>query len=176
MHACKAWSGTWEARLASLVSEDRPYKPMVKWGGGKRESEGAVVVRIGVHQNAPGAKGPRFDRASRGRKRKVMSGRSIRSNHPAGYRPGVAVASQMVPGAPRGGNARETQGELSVAAKCPLRRRPGAIWFRRDDSPRTACSAAYAGGRVAAPGRSSVSRVRENRTHGLKGESGNGLA
>ncbi len=36
---------------------------MVKSGGAQRESEGAVVVVIGVQQNAPGAKGPRFDRA-----------------------------------------------------------------------------------------------------------------
>jgi hypothetical protein len=38
---------------------------------------------------------------------------------------------------------------------------------------RAACSRRFLVGRVAAPGRSSVSRVRENRTHGLKGESGN---
>jgi hypothetical protein len=37
---------------------------MVKSGGAQRESEGAVVVQIGVQNNAPGAKGPRFGRAS----------------------------------------------------------------------------------------------------------------
>jgi len=41
----------------------------VKSGGGQRESEGAVVVRIGAQQNAPGAKGPRFDRACKEGKR-----------------------------------------------------------------------------------------------------------
>jgi hypothetical protein len=56
--------GTRETRLGSLVSKDRPYKPMVKSGGAQRESEGAVVVQIGVQNNAPGAKGPRFGRAS----------------------------------------------------------------------------------------------------------------
>ena len=59
---CTGWVGTGEARLSSLVSEDRSYKPMVKSGGGQRESEGAVVVVIGVQPNASGAKGPRFDR------------------------------------------------------------------------------------------------------------------
>ena len=40
--------GTRETRLPGLVSEDRPYKPMVKAGGGQRESDGVVVVMIGV--------------------------------------------------------------------------------------------------------------------------------
>src|SRR5438045_46121 len=38
--------GTREARLCSLVSKDRPYKPVAKSGGAQRESEGAVVVVI----------------------------------------------------------------------------------------------------------------------------------
>ena len=61
--------GTRETRLSSLVSEDRSYKPMVKSSGAQRESEGAVVVQIGVQNNAPGAKGPRFDRGCGGGKR-----------------------------------------------------------------------------------------------------------
>ena len=67
----RAWSdrGTGEARLASLVSEDRSYKPMAKGSGGQRESEGVVVVRIGVQNNAPGAKDPCFDRVRGGGKR-----------------------------------------------------------------------------------------------------------
>jgi hypothetical protein len=64
LHARKVGAGTWETRLPSLVSKDRPHKPSVKGDGGQRESEGAVVVPIGVQNNAPGAKGPRFDRAS----------------------------------------------------------------------------------------------------------------
>ena len=67
----KAWSGTWETRLASLVSKDRPYKPKAKGDGGKRESEGVVVAQIGAQNNAPGAKDPRFDRASREGKRQA---------------------------------------------------------------------------------------------------------
>src|SRR5438445_689120 len=61
--------GTRETRLSSLVSEDRSYKPMVKSGGGQRESEGAVVVMIGVQHNAPGAKGPDFGHGWAGGKR-----------------------------------------------------------------------------------------------------------
>jgi hypothetical protein len=49
--------------------KDRPYKPSAKRDGGQRESEGVVVVPIGVHNNAPGAKGPRFDHACCGGKR-----------------------------------------------------------------------------------------------------------
>jgi hypothetical protein len=56
--------GTRETRLPSLVSKDRSYKPCVKSSGGQRESEGVVVVQIGVQSNAPGAKDPCFDRAS----------------------------------------------------------------------------------------------------------------
>jgi hypothetical protein len=70
LHARKVDVGTWEARLSSPTSgEDRPYKPKAKGDGGQRESEGVVVAQIGVQNNAPGAKGPRFDRAGRGGKR-----------------------------------------------------------------------------------------------------------
>ena len=61
--------GTRETRLASVVSEDRLYKPKAKVSGGQRESEGVVVAGIGVQNNAPGAKDPCFDRACRGGKR-----------------------------------------------------------------------------------------------------------
>ena len=53
---------TGETRLASLVSKDRSCEPMAKAGGGQRESEGVVVVQVGVQNNAPGAKGACFDR------------------------------------------------------------------------------------------------------------------
>ena len=61
--------GTGEARLRSLVSKDRLHKPMAKASGAQRESEGVVVVRIGVQNNAPGAKDPCFDHACGGGKR-----------------------------------------------------------------------------------------------------------
>ena len=69
MHARRVCRGTREARLRGLVSEDRPYKPMVKSGGGQRESEGVVVVGIGEKLKAPGAKGPCFGRGCGGGKR-----------------------------------------------------------------------------------------------------------
>ena len=62
-------SGTREARLPSLVSKDRSYKPMVKSSGGQRESDGVVVVMIGVKLKAPGAKDPGFGRGCVGGKR-----------------------------------------------------------------------------------------------------------
>ena len=61
--------GTRETRLSSLVSKDRWYKPSAKSSGGQRESEGVVVVMIGVQNNALGAKGPCFDHAGSGGKR-----------------------------------------------------------------------------------------------------------
>jgi len=61
--------GTRETRLPGLVNKDRSYKPMAKSSGGQRESEGVVVVMIGVQNNAPGAKGPCFDHAGSGGKR-----------------------------------------------------------------------------------------------------------
>jgi hypothetical protein len=165
--------GTWETRLASLVSKDRPYKPKAKGDGGKRESEGVVVVPIGVQKNAPGAKGPRFDRACGGRKRKGMAALKMRSHYPAGYRPGEWAASEMAPGAPRRPNAREPQSRLRAAAKRSRERVRSTREPCRGDFPQAALPCLSLGVRVAAPGGSSVSRVRENRTHGLKGERGN---
>jgi hypothetical protein len=61
--------GTRETRLGGLVSKDRLYKPSAKASGAQRESEGVVVVMIGVQNNASGAKGPCFDHAFGGGKR-----------------------------------------------------------------------------------------------------------
>jgi hypothetical protein len=70
LHVRTAWSGTREARLLRPTSgKDRPHKPRAKGDGGQRESEGVVVVPIGVQNNTPGAKDPCFDRAGRGGKR-----------------------------------------------------------------------------------------------------------
>jgi len=65
----KSDRGTREIRLPGLVSKDRSYKPMVKSGGGQRESDGVVVVMIGVQLKASGAKGPGFDHGWAGGKR-----------------------------------------------------------------------------------------------------------
>jgi hypothetical protein len=61
--------GTREARLSSLVSEDRSYKPMAKSSGAQRESDGVVVVMIGVELKASGAKDPDFGHGCVGGKR-----------------------------------------------------------------------------------------------------------
>ena len=79
-HVRTAWFGTGEARLASLVSKDRSYKPMVKTSGGKRESDGVVVPLIAV-SNAAGGKGPDFGHSGNGSKREGMT-RTARSNYP----------------------------------------------------------------------------------------------
>jgi hypothetical protein len=174
LHARTVWFGTRETRLGSLVSKDRSYKPMVKSSGAQRESEGAVVVVIGVQKNAPGAKGPRFDRACVGSERQDMTARLMRSNYPGGRRPVVPAGSEMALGATRRSVAlARPRGRLWVAAKQPRSRTSRAKWSRWGDSSRAACCRGISVGCVAAPGRSSESRVRENRTHGLKGESGN---
>jgi hypothetical protein len=74
--------GVWGvARAHGLIAgQGRPVCPalsaktarisrMVKSGGGQRESEGVVVVVIGVKLKAPGAKGPCFGRVRGGGKR-----------------------------------------------------------------------------------------------------------
>ena len=73
--------------------KDRRYKPMVKSGGGQRESEGAVVLVIGVHDNAPGGKGPHFDHACGEGKHQGMTGVAW-SNYPGGL---IARRSGAVP-------------------------------------------------------------------------------
>ena len=57
---------------------------MAKSSGGQRESEGVVVVQIGVQNNAPGAKDPCFDRVCA--RRQGMVG-TFRPNSPAGVSP-----------------------------------------------------------------------------------------
>ena len=84
--------GTRETRLFSLVSKDRSYKPVVKSSGGQWESEGVVVVRIGVQNNASGAKGPHFGRGRNRGRRKGLAGLSG-PNLP-GRRMSVAVVSR----------------------------------------------------------------------------------
>ncbi len=59
------------------------YKPMVKASPAQRESEGTVVVRRPVTNNAGGAKGPCGSNVDRARTREGMTG-SPGSNHPEG--------------------------------------------------------------------------------------------
>jgi RNA-directed DNA polymerase len=72
-HVRKVWVGTGEARLCSLVSKDRRYKPVVKSDGAQRESDGVVVPLI-AGMNPAGGKGPDFGQAGRGGKREGMAG------------------------------------------------------------------------------------------------------
>jgi hypothetical protein len=53
----------------ALSGKDRLYKPMVKAGGGQRESDGVVVVMTGGKVKASVAKGPDFDHGCVGGKR-----------------------------------------------------------------------------------------------------------
>jgi hypothetical protein len=167
--------GTRETRLSSLVSKDRSYKPMVKSSGGQRESEGAVVVRIGVQKNAPGAKGPHFGRGRERGTRKGMDGMTV-PNFPGGRRPVAAVLSEMAVVATRAASAQRLGRELWAAAKRPPGAGVDALDPRGGDALRVASDVRVLDGCVAASGRPSVSRVRENRMHGSKGGSGNGLA
>ena len=105
---------------------------MVKSPGGQRESEGAVVPLIGVHDNAPGGKGPHFDRASGEGKHQGMAG-TARSNHPGG--PAARRSESVPPPAPGIGwadpvNVRRLQGKLWAAAKQSPERRFHALYDR----------------------------------------------
>ena len=66
--------------------QGRSYKPMAKSSVAQRESEGVVVPSMGVHQNAPGGKGPCFGHA-----RATGTGagmvRTAGPNHPTGIAP-----------------------------------------------------------------------------------------
>ena len=79
-HVRTVWFGTGEARLRSLVSKDRSYKPMVKSSGAQRESDG-VVVPVIAGSNPAGGKGPDFGHAGGGGKREGMAG-TARPNYP----------------------------------------------------------------------------------------------
>ena len=105
---------------------------MVKSPGGQRESEGAVVPLTGVQHNAPVGKGPHFDHASGGGKRKGMTGTAW-SNYPGGPWPAVAgLVPPPAPGNVRADpvNVRELQRKLWAAAKLSPERRFHALYDR----------------------------------------------
>jgi hypothetical protein len=82
----RAHSLGWNRRGPSAwpaSGKDRWHKPMVKAGGGQRESERGVVPVTGVQHNALAGKGPHFDHASEEGKRKGMTGTAW-SNYPGG--------------------------------------------------------------------------------------------
>ena len=109
--------------------KDRRYKPMVKSGGGQRESEGVVVPLIGVQHNAPGGKGPHFDHAGNGVTRQGMAG-IARPNHPGGPSPAVLLDMKPATGPVSFGNVRRLQRRLWAAAKQSPERRFHALYDR----------------------------------------------
>ena len=130
------------------------YKPKAKASAAQRESEGVVVPSMAATNNAAGGKGPCFGHAREEGKREGMAGRSG-PNHPDGLKPNV--------------QAREPRRELWAAAKRrPVRCFP-AVYPVRSDVPTVARERVRGSAVHALQRRPSVSRVREIRTHGLKG-------
>ena len=113
-HVRTVWFGTGEARLASLVSKDRTYKPVVKTSGGKRESVGVVVLPI-AGMNPAGGKGPDFGHIGDEGKHQGMAG-FARPNFPDGHLPPAEV--------------RKLQNRLWAAAKQSSERRFHALYDR----------------------------------------------
>src|SRR5438067_5677728 len=111
-HARTVWFGTGEARLASLVSKDRRYKPVVKSDGGQRESDGVVVPGRVMVARAPG-KGHDFGRAVDAGKREGMPG-TAPDNYPQGNHLTL-------------GKVRQLQNRLWAAAKQSSGRRFHAL-------------------------------------------------
>ena len=133
------------------------YKPRAKSSAAERESEGAIVVRIPVQQNTGGAKDPHFGHAGLNGTDEGMVGSRIRPNNPVGPRLDVKVRY-----------LREGLRARAKRAEVPHRVR---IQTPRADL-RVDRTAVRDGQPVhASPRGPSVSRVRENRTHGLKGGS-----
>jgi hypothetical protein len=95
---------------AAVSRQGRSYKPMVKSSGAERESQGVVVPRMGVQQNAPGGKGPCFGRAREGGTRQGMI-RSTGSNYPDGREPVVSEGLVLLV------NARRLKSELCAVAE-----------------------------------------------------------
>jgi len=113
-HVRTVWFGTGEARLASLVSKDRRDKPVVKLDGGKRESDGVVVLPI-AGMNPAGGKGPDFGHIGDEGKHQGMAG-FARPNFPDGHLPPAEV--------------RKLQNRLWAAAKQSSERRFHALYDR----------------------------------------------
>ena len=73
---------TGDPSAQSLSRQGGSYKPRAKSSAAQRKSEGIVVPRMGVKNNASGGKGPCGGRVGREGKREGMTGRMSRSNHP----------------------------------------------------------------------------------------------
>jgi RNA-directed DNA polymerase len=99
---------------------------MVKALGAQRESEGAIVPRIGVQHNAPGGKDPCFDHAREAGKREGMTGLA-RSNYPGKL---SLVVADDEPLRPSPVKVQQLQRALWAAAKQSSGRRFHALYDR----------------------------------------------
>jgi len=145
---------TRDPSASPLSRQSAPYKSMTKSAAAQRESEGAVVVTIAATNNAVGAKDPCFDRAEGSGTCEGMAATSgpndpgLRTQREEARRPG----SQHGPVARVGASAA---GSSSNVTGVTPRRATRTARFANTARPDA--------------DRSSVSRVREIRTHGLKG-------
>jgi RNA-directed DNA polymerase len=78
---------TGDPSAQSLSRQGGSYKPKAKSSAAQRKSEGIVVPRMGVKNNASGGKGPCGGRVGGEGKREGMTGPVSRSNHPDGHKP-----------------------------------------------------------------------------------------
>ena len=95
--------------------QGRSYKPKAKASGVQRESEGAMVLKMGMEDNISGGKGPCFSQASGEGKREGMT-ETAQSKHPDGREPIDKV--------------RRLQRKLYKVAKQQLERRFHALYDR----------------------------------------------
>jgi RNA-directed DNA polymerase len=137
---------------------------MVKPGGGQRGSDGVAVPVTGVHHDAPGGKGPDLDRAGRGVTRQGMAG-TARPISPGGREP---VELHRLPPVDK---VRQLQRQLWTAAKRSPERRFHALADRIHRGDVLSRTIRELRSMVRRP---TVSRVRENRTHGSNGGWGDG--
>jgi RNA-directed DNA polymerase len=148
--------GTGEARLCSLVSKDRSYKPMVKSIGAQRESDGVVVLLI-AGRNPAGGKGPDFGHVEDAGTCKGMAG-TARPNHPVRRQLDV--------------NVRRLQNRLWAAAKQSSGRRFHALFDRihRQDVLWEAWERVRANRGAAGVDRMTLAAVEDYGVHRMLGE------
>ena len=130
------------------------YQPMAKSAAAQRESEGVEVPSMRARQNARGGKDPCFGRARREGKREGMAAKS-------GPNDPVAILRDV--------QVREPRSELWAGAERGTPRRPRVVERLRSDARSRTRGRRESLLVHASPGGPSVSRVREIRTHGLKG-------
>ena len=130
------------------------YKPVAKSSVAQRESEGVEVPTMRAKKNARGGKDPCFGHARQEGKRKGMAAKS-------GPNDPVAIFRDV--------HVREPRSELLAGAERGAPRRTRATQRPRGDARGWARAPRRWLAAHAPPRRPSVSRVREIRTHGLKG-------